>query len=681
MEALDEPSRRRLSVAENLGRLAALPVFCWVLFDLWSGSVILTRAESPSAIYSLQARSLLHGHLSLRPGSIGVEGFVHDGATYTYFGVFPSLLRAPILLVAPSAANDSLTALSLLAAWVATAVALGILIRGLRRTLRGSAAISRAEAAGIGLLTLSVLGGSVLLNLASNPATYSEDFAWSVALLLGAIAGLLRCLERATPWSIGATGALVVAACLNRLTTGWAAAIGCVVAALWMARGQRSGATRAQAGALAGLAALGVLAGAAVTFAKFGTPVGLPMADQVFTQVNAHRRAFLAANGGRAFSLAFLPTTLNAYLNPAKLGLSGILPFWTLPTSPPSVIGGVTIDQSLLTASATASMPLLCALGILGSITALRPKAPEGARLARIPLLVGALACVGVLVWGFVATRYLADLLPLLVVAGSLGLLELFRRAEGWPRPARLSALGVVGLLALWSVGANVGIASSPTEHWSQAQLRNLVVAQRDHSLGDLRARVVHASGLPSWAPLGALYDVGGCRGLYLSNGTEFSTIPAEQLMHATFMPVEQGQGIVTTLRLSLSVPPSQLGGDVPLLRWGRTRLVLHPISGSVVSFRLVGAGHEELAWPGTSGGFTQLEPGQLRYLRVSADPALGSLRVWWLGPDREAAGDQIIARPVSARGLALVLPGRPGLRVRGATGPAGTPICRSLAG
>ena len=40
---------------------------------------------------------MFHGHLWLANGAIGIEAFVHDGRQYTYFGLFPSLIRMPIL--------------------------------------------------------------------------------------------------------------------------------------------------------------------------------------------------------------------------------------------------------------------------------------------------------------------------------------------------------------------------------------------------------------------------------------------------------------------------------------------------------------------------------------------------------------------------------------------------------
>ena len=51
------------------------------------------RLLSPDNFYDLQARAMLAGRLYLPNGSIGIEAFIHDGHQYTYFGLFPSLLR------------------------------------------------------------------------------------------------------------------------------------------------------------------------------------------------------------------------------------------------------------------------------------------------------------------------------------------------------------------------------------------------------------------------------------------------------------------------------------------------------------------------------------------------------------------------------------------------------------
>jgi len=58
---------------------------------------------------------LLQGRFDVDPAAIGHEGYLRDGAVYSYFGVFPALLRAP-LLVLPDFATTELTRISCLLA-------------------------------------------------------------------------------------------------------------------------------------------------------------------------------------------------------------------------------------------------------------------------------------------------------------------------------------------------------------------------------------------------------------------------------------------------------------------------------------------------------------------------------------------------------------------------------------
>ena len=143
-----------------------------------------------------------------------------------------------------------------------------------------------------------------------------------------------------------------------------------------------------------GVALRGFAASCAVTYAKFGTPVGLPMADQVWAKVNAHRRYFLAANGGKAFSFGFLPSTLAAYLQP--FGIASVpVPVHTTPTAPARAIGAV-LDQTYPTASLPATMPLFVLLACWGTITSFRPQSIVSFRLPRIVLIAGAAGTAGV---------------------------------------------------------------------------------------------------------------------------------------------------------------------------------------------------------------------------------------------------------------------------------------------
>ena len=197
--------------------------------------------------------------------------------------------------------------------------------------MRGDSAVGRAEAVSFGALMATIMGGSVVLYLAAVPFVYSEDFAWSIPLTVGSLFALLGVLERPTKWRILASGVLILCTNLDRSPPGWACSIAAIAIAGWFALGRDKASNRRWALPMFAVGMVPFLASCVVTYAKFGIPVGLPMADQVWATVNAHRRYFLAANGGKAFSFAFLPSTLSAYFQPFGIRFSGLFPFISPP--------------------------------------------------------------------------------------------------------------------------------------------------------------------------------------------------------------------------------------------------------------------------------------------------------------------------------------------------------------
>ncbi len=190
---------RRFTVAVVAGVATVLIPYLWVLCDLWNSSPSLLRtAESDryaSNFYDLQARAMFHGHLSVANGALGGEAFIHDGRQYTYFGIFPSLLRMPVLLLTHSL-DGRLTAPSMLLAWLVTAAFSSLLVWRVRLLVRGRAALSWTEAGSYGVLLATIMGGSILIYLASDPDVFHEDLAWSVALTVASTFALLGVLER-----------------------------------------------------------------------------------------------------------------------------------------------------------------------------------------------------------------------------------------------------------------------------------------------------------------------------------------------------------------------------------------------------------------------------------------------------------------------------------------------------
>jgi hypothetical protein len=677
IDDLQRIGRRRFTIAVLIGiGLVAIPML-WVLWDLWSGSVYPLRGISPDGFYDFQARAMLHGHLSLPAGKFGIEAFVHDGRQYTYYGIFPSILRMPVLLLT-SRYDGDLTAPSLLLAWMATALFSSLMLWRLRIVTRGRAVLGRAEAASFGVLVATIMGGSVIVFLASTPYVYNEDFAWSIPLTVGSLFALLGVMERPTSGRVWASGILILLTNLNRTPTGYACVIGAGLVALWFGFGRGGVTNRRWMWPMLAVAAVAFGVSAAVTYAKFGTPVGLPMADQVWAQVNAHRRYFLAANGGKAFSFGFLPSTLVAYLQPFGIRFSSLFPFVSTPTSPAAAIGAV-LDVTYPTASVPATMPLLFLLACWGAITAFRPGALVPFRLTRIVLIAGAVGTAGVLLWGYIAERYMADFMPFLIVACGVGLIDVWRRLEGRSVKARRGALGILSAVAVYCVVVNTAIAASPTAQFSQSQLQHFLSVQKSLSLSSLADSVHHTSTLPEWAPYGQLFMVGNCSGLYLASGTAEKDVPGLLIDGGTWIPVEQDPAFTRQIWFTFNGPAQSFTKPVTLMTYGAASLVLEPSGPGYFQVTLKHSG-TSIGWPLS----TELpKPISVLHepfrIQVTTDPNLHQILVTWYGTGLishfiAGAGPPVVQTTATA-------PGEPSPEVSVVAKPVPTSmsLCRSL--
>ncbi len=81
--------------------------------------------------------------------------------------------------------------------------------------------------------------------------------------------------------------------------------------------------------------------------------------------------------------------------------------------------------------------------------------------------------------WGYIAPRYLGDFVPFLVLAGAVAMVDIWRRLEGRTRAKRVGALVVIGVVALWAIVANIGMAITPNEEWNTTQVLHYVKAQK----------------------------------------------------------------------------------------------------------------------------------------------------------------------------------------------------------
>jgi hypothetical protein len=579
-----DAGRRRFTWASLIAIGVTTAPFLWILWSDWGPLNPLRKSVFEDNFYDLQARAMFHGHLSLAKGAIGIEGFVHDGRTYTYFGLFPSIVRMPLLLLT-SSLDGKLTPTFMLLAWLLTGLFCTLLLWRVRFLVRGDVAMGRAEAAGFGVLLATLMGGTIWMLLASIPFVFNEDIAWSICLTVGSIFALLGVIERPSWGRVVASGVLILCANLDRSTTGWACAVAAGLVAVWFLVGFGGLANRRWflPVLLAGL--VPVVVGCAVNYGKFGVLFGVSNYEQVWTHVNAYRRKFLAANHNAEEGLIFIPTNLVTYLRPDGLGFSNVFPYISLPARPPSALGGVLFDRLYRTASLPASTPLLFLMSLWGLVTAFRPKAVGDVAKTRLLLLAAGSAGAALMLWGYIAPRYLGDFVPFLVLASAVAAADIFRRLDQRRSPSiKLGALVILSLAALFCIVANIGMAVAPNEEWNTAQALNYVNAQ--HALSDLtghplQSHVARGDRLPAWGPAGQLYVIGNCTGLYVSNGENYSTVPRQQYLRTTWMTVQLGPAAlhnfdlhVGRLRSAQTVRLVGVGPDV-------VEVTARPISGN----------------------------------------------------------------------------------------------------
>ncbi len=534
-----------LTRSTRAGAAAASAVFLTVLVN-WSSHLQPPRYTSD--FYDVQARRLFHGHLSVPLDRIGLEAFRHDDGYHLYFGMFPTLLRMPVLLVTDRF-DGRLTQPSMLGAWVLLLVALRGLVWRTRILVRGNAsevAVDRADRV-IAFVVPLLAAATPVLFLASVTAVYHEAILWGLASSLWAFDRLLVVLAAPTRRAVWWFGAAATIAMTSRASVGLApcAAAG-IAAALSLSpnvrclpRALRRGTTRLGArldiGGLDARIAVGlaiaalvpVAAHVAVNEARFGTALSPPYASQVWTELSADRRAALTANDGSLFNVRYVPSTVLAYLRPDGAEITRLFPYvWFDP--PARVVGDVVFDTRDRTASLTALSPAFVALSAWGLVAVGRALRRRRAltRLA-IPVATSTVAAFGVLTIGFIAQRYEGDLLvpgTLLALTGLHAVVDRVATRGVSPR-FRRAAVALVALLLAWSVWANLSVAMLYQRLYvpvREADRHGFVEVQvtMQRALPGSIAFAQSESSPTDFAPAGAFHVTGACGALWWSDGT-----------------------------------------------------------------------------------------------------------------------------------------------------------------
>lgn len=570
--------RRRFLVASAIGALLAFVAISWILTIGWSD---LLARENYGNFYDAQAHSLLAGHWDVPSQALFYEGFRLHGKTFTYFGVWPSVARIPILEVAPSL-SGRLTRVSMLGAFAVFLGAVVALHWRIRSLFRGRAAVGRTDLI-LGVAIPVVAGcGSCAVFLASRAWVYHEAIIWGVAWALVAYERLIAFLSRPSVLRLVAVSAAATLTISSRAPIGFG-----VTAALGLAglgalvqpvgeRGsihphwdrtrravasfgpQRTGSISRRRRLVFGIAlatAVPLAVSAYVNWSRFGTLFSVPWRHQVLFIEQPNYARSLDANGGSYFSLSYVPTTLLQYLRPDALARTALFPWVTFQRFHSTVVGDVIVDGVDYSSSVPASMPALAVLTVLGFGAAFSRRISPATAALRAPL-VGGLCGVGfVITIAFIAQRYLGDWLPLLIPGGIAGLYVLLglrvRANSTRRRSVTTAALVVVAVLAVGGVWVNGSLSLlyqrlyNPQPDTLRAGMigfqSDATRALGGSGAGDL-TRVGHDLGRPAAADTSRI--IGNCDAMYWSDGFVWHLVEGAPrggvvLLHATRPPAD----------------------------------------------------------------------------------------------------------------------------------------------
>ena len=584
--------RRPFLVAGSIGAAIALLGFALILTV--GGRQLLTH-DVYGAFYDAQARALLDGHWDVPAKAMFFEGFLLHGRTYTYFGIWPSLLRMPVVEFAPSLVGR-LTRLSMLAGFGVFLSALIALHWRIRSIFRPDTPVRRSDLALSFVVPIIAGCGSCAIFLASRAWVYHEAILWGVAWSLVAYERMIAFALRPSRARLAGASAGVALALASRASLGFGAllALALIVGGTWI-RDHRGGLarisvagwhrarrvvgtldapvegessrSRLSAPLLAAAVVIPIALSASVNWSRFGSLFSVPWRHQVLFQVRPQAARALDANGGSYFGLQYLPTTLWQSLRPDALGRSPMFPWVTFPRFHTNVFGGAVIDMLDVSSSVPASMPALTILTGVGFVAAFSRRNPMTSRseVLRAPL-IGAASGIGfVLTIAFIAERYLGDWLPLLIlgsIAGCYSLLE--RRTTCRTRTGRrflvvtLVAVSALALAGVWINGSLAYVYQRLYNPQPDTLRAGAIAFQSDidRALGGSGVEQVDQvrGRLGVAAPAGTTRIVGSCAGMYWSDGNQWHLV--------------EGSSVGGVLRLRAALPPDDAQWH-PLVSWG----------------------------------------------------------------------------------------------------------------
>jgi hypothetical protein len=437
--------------------LAVIVVFYFWFLAAKSGGSIFEPALF-GFVFNNMALNLLQGRFDIDPGIIGVEAFVRDGRSYAYFGVFPALLRLPLVPIL------DLDSVSLARLYIFLALSVGALAQAASVSVAVSASpmAPARDAISTRLLLATLLSGPPIM-LALSGTVYDESLAWAWALSNIFVGLTLREATRTSGFGTTAlaTMAAVAGLCLlTRPTTalGLHVSLALIMSWLLLTRNrERPDLTRPAwhrllqrrfaipTAIVLGFASLAAL----VNFARWGNP--LVVADM---HAQVHLLALFPDRLGR----------LDEYglFNPIRIGygmLYYFLPVWAIP------VGGTYPLQNeiremfdafeLPPSSFILSDPLTLLLATVGVVSLTRRCTVGLPRAPVLCLLSGLIvAPVMMLMAWYMAFRYRLEFSPLFLTLACQGAVTWIDASTRWSRKKLRHVTAILGSLLIAQIAS-----------------------------------------------------------------------------------------------------------------------------------------------------------------------------------------------------------------------------------
>jgi hypothetical protein len=481
----------------------------------------------------------------------------------------------PILLVT-SQLDGGLTRLSLL-------VGSGVLLAGVGRVLwqvRGlcgrDTEPSRRELVGVAAFVFLVGCGTTVVFLNGAGWVYDEAILWGTAWAVWAVQAGVAHLTAPSRRTLVLAAAFSTLAILSRVSSGviGLSLLGALFALQLLATRKRSS-IRALATRLGDVA--GVDAGTAqrspwptalatltplltyvlVNWMKFRTLLTVPFDKQdVVLRSAPERTHVLVANGNDLVAVDQIPTNLLHYLRPDGFSFDRLAPFIDFSDRITNV-GGVARDPEGPTASFTTTTTLLLILAVVGVAIAFVPAIARRVdarpvRSLRLPILAAAAAFFPTMIFPAAAERYKADLTPLLVLAGAIGVYGIAHWLRDGGRRRRVAVIGVVATLAVVNVWTNLALTQSfqrtyavvSTADRGSHLLDRIEWTERlglDPSADFVEWRRAAGAARPEPSDIGTFLVVDGCDELFVSDGDKWLALSLDetQACEALGFPIE----------------------------------------------------------------------------------------------------------------------------------------------